>query len=100
MPPPVPPPLAVDAAMLVRRALQRAADALLPATAVAWEKSMGIERTMVLATLAALGVPDELAKGPATAEELAPRVEAHADTLHRVLRAAAVDGFVRLDRRG
>ncbi|HEX8102369.1 MAG TPA: methyltransferase [Solirubrobacteraceae bacterium] len=100
MPAPVPPPPAVDAALFLRRALLRAADALLPAGAVMWDKTMGIERTMVIAALADLGVADELAAGAATAAELAPRVGADADTLHRVLRAAAVDGVVRLDRRG
>ena len=53
----------------------------------------------MIGTVAELGVADELAKGPATAEELAGRLGVNADALHRVLRAshsAAVD----LDRRG
>lgn len=102
MPAPIPPPAAVDAALFLRRALLRTADALLPASAVAWEKSMGLGRTQILAAIADLGIADALAAagGKATAAQLAPQVGADADTLHRLLRAAAVDGFVRLDRRG
>lgn len=61
---------------------------------------MGIEQTMVIGTLAELGVPDALAGGPATAAELAARVGADADALHRLLRAAAVHGLVSMNRRG
>lgn len=96
----MPPPLAVDAGLALRGALLRAADALLPATAVVWDRTMGVERAQVIGAIAELGVADALAAGPLTAAELAPRVEADADALHRVLRAAAVDGLVRLDRRG
>ena len=98
--PPVPPPLAVDAGLALRRGLLRAADALLPPMAVMWDRTMGIERTQVIGALAELGVADALDSGPLTAVELASRVGADADALHRVLRAAAVDGLVRLDRRG
>ncbi|MGI8579567.1 MAG: methyltransferase [Solirubrobacteraceae bacterium] len=95
-----PPPFAVDAAFAMRRLLLRAADALLPATAVVWDRSMGLERTQVIGVLAELGVADELAAGTATAADLAPRVGADADALHRVMRAAAVDGLLKIDRRG
>ena len=98
--PPVPPPRAVDAALGLRRALLRAADALLPATAVMWERTMGLAKAEVIGAMAELGVADELAGGPRTAAELAPRVGADADALHRLLRAAAADGLLRLDRRG
>lgn len=98
--PRVPPPRAVDAALALRRALIRAADALLPPTAVAWQQTMGIASTQVIGTVAELGVADELDAGRLTAVELGPRVGADADALHRLLRAAAVLGFVRLDRRG
>ena len=97
---PVPPPRAIDAALLARRALLRAADLLLPPGAALWDKTMGIARTQVIAALAELGVADALGDGRATATELAPRVGADADALHRLLRAAAVDGIVRADRRG
>jgi hypothetical protein len=96
----LPPPRAIDAALALRRLLLRAADALLPAQAAAWDRTMGVARTQVVGALAELGVADHLARRPLTAAELAPRVGADADALHRVLRAAAVDGIVRLDRRG
>lgn len=98
--PPVPPPRAVDAGLTLRRALLWAADALLPATAVAWNKTMGAGRAQVIGALAELGVADALAGGPRTAEDLAADLGANADALHRLLRAAAADGLLRLDRRG
>jgi len=96
----VPPAPVVDAALALRRVLLRAADALLPAGAVLWDRSMGLERTHVVATLAELGIADALGDDRLTAAELAPRVGADADALHRVLRAAAVDDLVRMDRTG
>lgn len=98
--PPIPPPPVVDAALALRRLLLRAADGLLPPWAAVWERTMGIERTHVIGTLAELGVPDALAGGRATAAELAARLDVDADTLHRLLRVAALDGIVRVDRRG
>ena len=95
-----PPPWAVDTGLFLRRWLLWAADALLPPEAGMWQRTMGIERTQVLGTLAELGVPDILDEGPMTAKELAARVSVDADALHRVLRAAATDGVLKLDRRG
>lgn len=95
-----PPPFAVDAALALRRVLLRAADAVVPAEGVLWEKSMGLARTQVIGALAELGVAEALAAGPRTAAELAPGLGADPDALHRVLRVAALDGIVRIDRRG
>jgi hypothetical protein len=61
---------------------------------------MGVGRTQVIGALAELGVADELGGDRLTAAELAPRMNADADALHRLLRAAAVDGLLRMDRRG
>jgi O-methyltransferase len=96
------PPRAVARAVLAaRRRLLRAADRLLPGEVALWEHSTGaLQHSHVLGALARHGVADALGDGKATAAELAPRVGLHADTLHRVLRAAAVRGLVRLDRRG
>lgn len=95
-----PPPLAVDIGLAIRRLLLRAADALLPPFAAMWEKSMGIGRTQVIGAIAELGVADALGRDRLTATELAGRLDVDADALHRVLRWAAVDGIVRMDRRG
>jgi hypothetical protein len=90
----------VDAILTVRRGLLRAADALLPAHAAVLSHTVGIGRTQVIGAIAELGVPDALGGARLTAAELAPRVNADADALHRLLRAAAVDGIVSVDRRG
>ena len=47
-------------------------------------------RLLLVAT--ELGIPDELADGPRTAQELAERTNANADVLHRFLRALATEG--------
>src|SRR3954470_9044456 len=99
--PRVPPPAAVDAALFVRRMLLRAADSLLPPWAAVWDRTMGVGRTQIIGVVAELDVPDLLGEaGPQTAVELAGRLSVDADALHRVLRAAAVDGLLRVDRRG
>jgi hypothetical protein len=97
---PVPPPAVVDAALAARRVLLRAADALLPPWAAVFDRTMGIARTQVVGTIAELGVPDALADDRASAAELAAKLDVDADALHRVLRAAALEGLVRIDRRG
>ena len=86
--------------MAARRALLSLADRLLPAHFALFDKTIGVGRTHVLGALAELGVADVLAERPQTAEEMAPRLGVDADTLHRVLRAAAVEGLVKMDRRG
>jgi hypothetical protein len=96
----IPPPRVIDFGLVVRRLLLRAADALLPPAAAVWNLTMGIGRTQVVGAIAELGVADALGDGRMTAAELAPRVGADADVLHRVLRAAAADGVVKLDRHG
>jgi O-methyltransferase domain len=79
----------------------RAADRLLPGEVALWDQSTGaLQHSHVLGALAEHGVADALADGKATAPELASRLGLHADTLHRVLRAAAVRGVVRMDGRG
>ena len=83
-----------------RRRLNSLADRLLPAQAALFDQSVGMARTQLLGTMAELGVADELAKGPATAEELAGRLGVSADALHRVLRALALSDVVRLDGQG
>src|SRR5437764_10575665 len=95
-----PPRAAVIAVTALRRSLIALADRLIPAQFVVFDKSIGIGRTAVLGALAELGVADALASGPQTADELAPRLGVDADALHRVLRASAVEGFVKMDRRG
>ena len=96
----LPPPPLIDFGLGLRRLLLRAADALLPANAVMWQRTMALGRAQVVFVVAELGVADALAGGKATAAGLARRLEVDEDALHRVLRAAADDGLLRLDRRG
>src|SRR4051794_10729465 len=95
-----PPRAAVVAVMAGRRALLALADRLLPAHFALFDKTIGVGRTHVLGALAQIGVADLLAERPQTAEELAAQLNVDADALHRVLRAAAVEGLVKVDRRG
>ncbi len=66
-----PPAFAVRAVIGARRGLMALADRLVPAHVALFDQSVGMGRTHVIGTLAELGVADELAEGPATAEELA-----------------------------
>ena len=100
MPDRPPPRAAVNAVVRARRALLSLADRLIPAQFAVFDKTIGVGRTHVLGTIAELGVADLLAERPQTAAELAPQLQVDADALHRVLRASAVEGFVKMDRKG
>lgn len=95
-----PPRVVVRGVTAARRALLRAADRLVPAQFALFDKTIGIGRTHVIGTIAELGVADRLAGGPRTAGELARELDVNADALHRVLRAAAVEDLVKMDRQG
>jgi hypothetical protein len=71
----------------------------LPPPARAFQLITAYWNSQIVGTLARLGVPDALAGGPAPAAEVASRVGASPDALHRVLRAATVLGLVE-DRGG
>jgi len=98
--PPQPPRAAIRATLAARQALLRLADRLVPSELAVFEQSMGAAVVRMLGAVIELGVADELARGPATAAQLAGRLGLDADALHRVLRALAARGFYRLDRRG
>jgi O-methyltransferase domain/Dimerisation domain len=57
-----------------------------------WNLIRGGLGTKALGIAADLRVPDALAAGPQTVDEIAEAVGADADTLHRILRALASDG--------
>jgi hypothetical protein len=96
----VPPRFAVHAAMKLRRALLRAADRVLPSELAILEHSAGFSVTYLLGAMVEVGIPDELASGPKSAEELAIVLHCDADAVHRALRMGAVYNLVRLDRMG
>lgn len=91
----MPPSFIAKVGLGLRRRLKRAADRIAPEYALV-EDSFGFVRVRVLGCIAELGIADELARGPASAEDLGRRLELNADALHRVLRTAALYGAVRL----
>lgn len=95
-----PPRFVVNTLLSARKRLQRAADAMVPAEVALLERSFALATTQIMGVVAELGIPDLLAHGPKTAADLATEVDADADTLHRVLRAAAAIDLVTLDRSG
>jgi hypothetical protein len=96
----VPPRIAVHVAMKLRRLLLRAADRVLPSELAILEHSAGFSVSCLLAAMVELGIPDALAAGPKTAQELAETLNCDADSLHRALRMGAVHNLVRLDGHG
>src|SRR5215218_1159199 len=100
MPDRLPPRAAARAALALRQALLRAADAVVPPELALFQHSMAFVRSELLIVVAELGIADALDRGPRTAAELAAALGLDADSLHRVLRGLAAHGVVRLDRRG
>ena len=95
-----PPRRAVQAALRVRRGLQRAADALVPPEIAAYETSISFFRTRVAGALAEVGVFDAIGDGRRDAADLAAELDLDADTLHRTLRLAAAQGLTDVDGEG
>lgn len=91
-----PPDFVLRAAMAARRTGRAAFDAAFPAEVVLFEWIAGLPRVIVAGRLAALRVPDLLAKGPLSAEEIAARLDQHPDTLFRALRVCAAHGLFTL----
>jgi hypothetical protein len=95
-----PPRFAVQAAAAARRGLLRLADLLLPSALAAAEHAHAFTHVHVLATLAELGVADALTEQPQDTGDLASALGCDPDALHRLLRAAATFGAVRMDKHG
>jgi hypothetical protein len=95
-----PPRLAVHTASRLRTFFLRCADRMLPTHLALLEHAHSFAKAHILSTIAELGVADHLADGPRSAEELAAQIGCDADALHRLLRAGAVFGMVRLDGSG
>lgn len=95
-----PPASAVRAALTLRRRLRRAANALVPDEILAYEEANAFFRTRVLGALVELGLVDALGGARRSADDLAAELGLDADTVHRLLRAAAAYDFVSLDGSG
>ena len=80
--------------------LRRIADAPLPASARLANLVWGHAVTRLLVTISELRVADELGDESLTSDNLATRLGVDADTLHRLLRAAAAFDVVRMSDDG
>ncbi len=100
--PVVPPPPVAFRGLAARARVHRLADRILTGDQLVFERATGSATTQVLGAFAELSLAEALAAGGrrgARAAELADRVGADADALHRLLRAAHAAGVVRMDRR-
>jgi hypothetical protein len=95
-----PPTPLVNAVVAGSRVLRRLANAPMPASARLADLVGGHALTRLLATMAELRVADELAEESLTSADLATRLRVDADTLHRLLRAAAAFDVVRMSHDG
>ncbi len=75
--------------MALRNAMIHAADLIAPPQVAIWDLVSGVGRTMVIAEISRLGIPDLLAKGPMSIGELAKATGTNEDALWRTMRAAA-----------
>ncbi len=80
----------------MRRRVAQVHSLLTPPSVRVLEQSLGLVDTKVLGVLAELGIPEALREGATDVATLARRVEAHPDSLERVLRYAAMRGYVEL----
>jgi hypothetical protein len=87
--PPVPLIRVVDR---VRTGLQQLTRKMVPGNIALLEIANGSWTTQALYVAAKLGIPDELAGGPLSAAEVARRVGADPDAVHRLMRALAGKG--------
>ncbi len=71
-----------------------------PPTAVILGFVTGMWAAQAVATVARLGIPDQLAHGPCSASELANVVGANPSALYRLLRGVAAVGVLRADAHG
>jgi C-methyltransferase len=91
----VPPAKAARMVEWVRHHLYRLNQRLIPAPAAMMEMIIATWASQALTVAAELGVADALADGPLTIDELAHRVNANPDALHRLLRALIGRGVFR-----
>ncbi|MER5933990.1 methyltransferase [Streptomyces sp. NPDC002054] len=87
--PALPPPRVVRTVEGVRSGLQNLTRKLAPAPFALLELAQGSMVTQAIYAAAELNVADALADGPLTVDELAARVDAHPESLYRLLRLLA-----------
>ncbi|MBO0676980.1 hydroxyneurosporene methyltransferase [Mycolicibacterium sp. S2-37] len=93
-PPRVPPQRVVRAVDRVRAGLQRVHRSTVPGNIALLELATGAWTTAALYSAARLGIADQLASGPATANDVAARIGADPDGVYRLMRALAGRGVL------
>jgi O-methyltransferase domain/Dimerisation domain len=91
----IPPPALVRAINVVRAGAQRVNRVLAPGGVNVLELLTGAWTAQAIYVAVKLGIPDELAKGPLPADEVARRVVADPDAVYRLMRALAARGVLR-----
>src|SRR4051812_29494304 len=95
-----PPTVAVRTAVALRRHLLHVADRMLPAHMAAAESGHQFAKAHILAAMSELGVADVLGDEELATAEVAKRTGCDADAMHRLLRAAATFGAIRMNHAG
>lgn len=94
-PPRIPPLALIRAVNTIRAGLQRLNRRLAPGGLNVMELVTGAWTTQSIYVAVKLRIPDELAKGPLPANEVARRVSADPDAVYRLMRALASKGVLR-----
>jgi hypothetical protein len=94
--PNAPPAVVVRLVVWLRTRVARLAKALGPAELSLFEDATNAALLHVLAALVRTGVPEALAQGPLSAEQLAERTGLNADAVFRTLRCTTTLGYFRL----
>jgi len=94
---PAPPRGAVRGLLALRKALLRAADAVVPAQLAVFDRVTAIAGSHVVAELARLKVADLVEARPLTASELATKTETDPGAMLRTMRGAVSMGFFQRD---
>ncbi|MBX7159637.1 MAG: hypothetical protein K1X95_05030 [Acidimicrobiia bacterium] len=102
LPPISPPGFLVGTGLELRRRLLRLADRILPPEIAVLDHAAGLAEAAVLGAIVELGVADHIVDAPRSAADLAEVIEGpvDAESLHRMLRYAAVFDLVALDADG
>ncbi len=96
----VPPAWVIRPLLATRNGVAKLHRAMVPPEVPLLERSLGIIDTKAIALAAELGVADELADGPRTADDLAGATSSDADALGRLLRYLVGRGVFRTTRDG
>jgi hypothetical protein len=91
-----PPGMVVRLVLGLHERLKRIAYGVVPPFLLGFDLTTAIAATLMLGAIARFRIPDALANGPLTAEEIAARTGTNADAVHRTLRALAYRGVFTL----